>query len=66
MVCVQSVVEEKNLLVQLKYGQKKLISASSLVFLSLKEEVDMNEPLSNYPEKEQGGLLTVVDDPEVG
>ena len=26
----------------------------------------MDEPLSNSPKKEQGGLLTIVWDPEVG
>ena len=36
------------------------------MFLSLKEEVDMYKPLSNSPEKEQGELLTIDGDPEVG
>ena len=36
------------------------------MFLSLKEEVDMDEAISHSPEKEQGELLTIVGDPEVG
>ena len=42
---VQDVFGNKNLLVQLKYGQKKDISYYSLVFLSLKEEVEIDDPL---------------------
>ena len=49
--CVQSVVGKKNFLVQFEDGQKKEISYSSLVFLSSKEEFDMDEPLYNSPEK---------------
>ena len=37
-----------------------------LVFLSLEEEVDMEEPISHLPEKEQGELLTINGYPEVG
>ena len=51
MGCVQAVVWKKKLLVQFEDGQKEVISSSSLVFLSSKEEVDMDEPLSHYPEK---------------
>ena len=51
MRCVQSVVGDDNLLVQFEYGQKKEISSSSLLFLSLKEEVDMDEPISHSPKK---------------
>ena len=49
--CVQSVVGRKNFLVQFEDVQKKEIIFSSLVFLSLKEEVDMDEPISHLPEK---------------
>ena len=49
--CVQSVVGKKKLLVQFKDGHKKGISSSSLVFLSSKEEVDMDEPISHLPNK---------------
>ena len=42
------------------------MGSSSLVFLSPKEEVDMDEPLSHCPKKEQGELLTIIGYPEVG
>ena len=32
----------------------------------LKEEVDMDDEISHSPEKQQGELLTIVGDPEVG
>ena len=49
--CVQDVAGNNKFLVQLEDGQKKEISSSSLVFLILKAEVDMDEPLSHYPKK---------------
>ena len=49
--CFQDVVGKKNFLVQFEDGQKKEISASLLVFLSPKEEVDMDEPLYHSPKK---------------
>ena len=49
--CVQSVVGKKNFLVQFEYQQKKDISSYSLVLLSLKEEVDINEAISHSLEK---------------
>ena len=49
--CVQAVLGKKILLVQLEDGQKKEIISSLLVFLSSKEQVEMDEPLSNYPKK---------------
>ena len=55
-----------NFLVQFEDGQNKEIGSYSLVFSSLKEEVEMVEAISHYPEKEQGELLTFVRDPEVG
>ena len=64
--CVHVVVGKKILLVKFEYGQKKDISSSSLVFLISKEEVDMDDPLYNYPEKEQGELLIIDGDTEVG
>ena len=64
--CVQSVVGRKNLLFLFEDGQKKEISSSSFVYLSSKEELEMEEPISHLPEKEQGGLLTINGDPEVG
>ena len=66
MGCVQSIVGKKKLLVQFEYGQNKEIGSSSLVFLSLKEEVDMDEPISHLPEKEESEFLTINGDPEVG
>ena len=51
MGCVQDVTGKKKFLVQFEYGQNKYISTYSLVFLSLKEEVDMDDPLSHSPEK---------------
>ena len=36
------------------------------MFLSSKEEIEIDESLSHSPEKEQGELLTIVGDPEVG
>ena len=35
------------------------------MFLCSKEEVDMDEPLSNLPKKLQGELLIIDGDPEV-
>ena len=64
--CVQIVVGEKKFIFQFEDGQKKNISSSSLVFLSLKKEVDMDEAISHSPKKEQGELLTIVGYPEVG
>ena len=54
---------KKRLLVQFGDGWK---SSCSLVFLCSKEEVEMDEPLSNYPKKEQGELLIIGGNPEVG
>ena len=48
---VQDVTGKKKFLVQFEDGQNKYISTYSLVFLSLKEEVDMDDPLSHSPEK---------------
>ena len=50
--CVHSVLGKNNFFVQFKDGQKKEISSSSLVFLSPKEDVEMDEPISHLPEKE--------------
>ena len=63
--CVRAMAGEDNLLVQFEYGKKKEIS-SSLLFLILKEGVEMDEPRSHYPKKQQSELLTIVGDPEVG
>ena len=49
--CVQSVVRMKIFVFQFRYGRKKNMSFSLLLFLSSKEEVEMDEPLSNSPKK---------------
>ena len=36
------------------------------MYLSEKEEVEMEESISHLPKKEEGALLTVNGDPEVG
>ena len=54
--CVKSVMREKKLLVQFEDGHKKEISSSSFVFLSLKEEVDMDEPIS-HPRKRRRRIV---------
>ena len=63
--CVQSLVGKKKFLFLFEDGQKKCMSSSSLMYLIPKEEVDMEETISHLPEKEQGGLLTINEDPEV-
>ena len=58
--CVHSVVGKKKFLIQFEYGQKKETSSSSLVFVSLKEEVEMDEAISHYPKTRPGEFLTIV------
>ena len=48
---VQDVVGKNKFLVQFEYGQKREMSSCSLVFLFSKEEVDMDDPISNIPPK---------------
>ena len=64
--CVQIVVGKNNLLFIFKYGQNKEIGSCSLVYLSDKEEVEMEESISHLHEKEEGVLLTINGYPEVG
>ena len=64
--CLHSVAGKNYFLVQFKYGQKKEIRSSLVVFLSSKEEVDMYEPISHLNEKEQGELLNINKDTGVG
>ena len=45
---------KKKFLVQFEDGQKKEISSSLLAFLSLKEEVEMDEAIPHSPKKGQG------------
>ena len=42
------------------------MSSSSLVFLCSKEKAEIDEPLSNSPKKQQGELLIIDWNPEVG
>ena len=51
--CVQNVVGKKRFLVQFGDGQKKDMSFVSLVFLSTKEEVNMDNPLTKSPKKKK-------------
>ena len=48
---VHSVVWKKKLLVLLEYEQKKNMGSSLLVYLSKKEEVDIEESISHLPKK---------------
>ena len=49
--CVHSVMGNKKFLVLFEYGQNKEISSSLLVYLSEKDEVEMEEPISHLPKK---------------
>ena len=49
VVCVQAVLGKKKFIFKFKDGQKKEIIYSLLVFISLKEEAEMDEPLSHSP-----------------
>ena len=64
--CVEIVMGKKKFIFQFEDGQKKEISSSLLVILSSKEEVDRDETTSDSPKKEQGKLLNIVGDTEVG
>ena len=50
VVCVQSVVGKNNFLVLFEYWQKKYIGSCSLVYLSEEDEVEMEEPITLFPE----------------
>ena len=56
---------ERIFFIQFKGGHKKKISYSLLLFLSPKKEVSIDEVISHSPKKGKGGLLTIVEDPEV-
>ena len=64
--CVQDLVGKKIFLVQIENVKKKDMISISLVFLSSKGVFNMDEILSNYPEKEQVELLIIARNPEVG
>ena len=65
VVCVHILMGKKNFFVIFEDGQKKEIGSSSVVYLSEKEEVDMEELISHLPEKEEGLFLTINGDNEV-
>ena len=60
--CVQSLFGKNTFLVLFEYGQKKEIGSCSLVYLSEKEEVEMEESITLFPEIEEGVLLTINGD----
>ena len=64
--CVKILVGKKKFLVLFKYGQKKEIGSCSLVYLSEKEEVEMEESITLLPEKEEGIPLNINGDPVGG
>ena len=64
VLCVHSVVGKKNFLVLFKYGQKKEIGSCLLVYLSEKEEVEMEESITLFPEIEEGVTLTIMGFPQ--
>ena len=62
--CVHAVVAKNKFLVQFKDGIKRYISSSLLSYLCSKEEVclEMEDPISDLPQQEQGELLTIDGD----
>ena len=66
MGCVQSVVGKNTFLVIFEDGQKKEIGSCSLVYLSEKEEVEMEESITLSPEIEESVPLTINGDPPDG
>ena len=67
VVCVQDVVGKKKFLVQFKVRQNKDISYFSLTYVCSKQYVclDMDDPISDLPQKKQGGFLTIDGYPDV-
>ena len=64
--CVQSVVGKNKFLVLFEDGQKKEIGSCPLVYLNEKEEVDMEEPITLFPEIKEVEPLTINGDPPDG
>ena len=60
--CVQCVVGKNKFLFIFEYGQKKEIGSCSLFYLSEKEEVEMEESITLFPEIEEGVPLTINGD----
>ena len=57
---------KNNFLLIFKYGQKKEIGSCLLVYLNEKEEVDMEESITLFPEIEEVETLTINSDPPYG
>ena len=66
LICVQAVVEKKIFLVQFGYRHKKYMGSRLLVFISSKEKVWLDDPLSSSAESEQGEFLIIDRDPDIG
>ena len=64
--CVQHVVGGNKFLVLFEDGQKKEIGSFSLVYLSEKEEIEMEELITLFPDIEEGVPLTINGDPPNG
>ena len=64
--CAQSAVDNNKFLVLFEDGQKKDISSCLLFYLSEKEEVDMEESITLFPDIEEGEPLTINGDPPDG
>ena len=64
--CAQSAVDKNKFLVLFEDGQKKEIGSCSLAYLNDKEEVEMEESITLFPEIEEGKPLTVNGDPPDG
>ena len=64
--CVQAMAGNRSFLVQFEGGQKKEMSCGSISYVYLKEGVclDMDKPISDLPQKEQGDFLTIDGDPD--
>ena len=67
MGCVQDMVENNKFLFQFENGHKKEMFLCLLVYICLKEEVclEIYDPISNLPEKQQAGFLTIYGDPDI-
>ena len=64
--CVQRVVGKNNFPVLFEDVQKKYMVSCSLVYLSEKEEVEMEELITLFPEIEEGVPLIINGDPPDG
>ena len=64
--CVQRVVGKNKVLVLFEDGQKKEIGSCSLVYLSEKEEIEMEESITLFPDIEEGVPLTINGNPPGG